>query len=411
MLQSPTYTNYNDEITTFNADEFSGHLWPIHLKPMEDELLSSWLVRLARFHGLKLHKFSSTVWPGKQIWNRDIDKSADAEIVRTLSVKTGTPVERVKVTTLAAYEDILYEKHNLFGPSSWIMPVGVYHRTRKKFGLQYCPLCLAEDKEPYYRRKWRLAFMVLCEKHHIVLYDRCSKCAEPINFHRDELGNHRKQVATSLTRCHVCRFDLRTFKKRSVISTTPTETKFTIMLLQAMNVGFMKISADVTIYALLYFAGLRQLMKIVAMRDKRIDRLRQAISKEYGVEDYSPVGLGSHADVQELSLESRRQLLGLVRCLVEQWPYRFIELSLKNKIWSSLWLRHLDPPARAHKLTTPFWLWTVVHDHLYRARYCPSDEETNAAIKYLKRNNTVINKSALARLLGVAVVRRKGISL
>ena len=239
----------------------------------------------------------------------------------------------------------------------------------------------------------------------------CPKCAEPINFHRDELGNHRKQVATSLTHCHACRFDLRAFKKRSAISTTSSETKFTIMLLQTMNVGFTKINADVTIYALLYFAGLRQLMKIVAMRDKRIDRLRQDISKEYGVEGYSPVNLGSRADVQELSIESRRQLLGLVRCLVEEWPYRFIELSLKNKIWSSLWLRHLDPPARAHKMATPFWLWSVVHDHLYRARYCPSDKEINAAIKYLKRNNTVINKSALARLLGVAVVRRKVISL
>ena len=107
----------------------------------------------------------------------------------------------------------------------------------------------------------------------------------------------------------------------------------------------------------------------------------------------------------------RPRSLGVVRCLVEEWPCRFIELSLKNKVWSSLWLRHLEPPARAQTLTTPFWLWAVVHDHLYRARYYPSNEEIDAAIRYLKRNSTVINKSALARLLGIAVVRRKGIDL
>src|SRR5947209_10971922 len=172
-------------------------LWPVHLKPKDDELLSSWLVRLAWAHGVKLHTFCSLAWPGKQIWNRDIDKSADAEMVEVLSTKTGTNIERARATTLAAYENVLYEKHNLFGPTSWIMPVGIYHRRRRQFGLQYCPHCLAEDKEPYYRRKWRLAFIVTCERHHIVLHDRCPRCEKPINFHRDEMGNHRKFVADS----------------------------------------------------------------------------------------------------------------------------------------------------------------------------------------------------------------------
>src|SRR5947209_15013384 len=124
-------------------------------------------------------------WPHKSIWNRDIYKSADAEVLRTLSEKTATPAERVRATTLAAYEGMLYEKHNHFGPTAWIMPVGVYHRTRRQFGLQYCPRCLADDKDPYYRRRWRLAFMVLCETHHTLLLDRCPRCGAAVNFHRN----------------------------------------------------------------------------------------------------------------------------------------------------------------------------------------------------------------------------------
>jgi hypothetical protein len=227
-------------------------LWPVHIKPKDDELISSWLVRLARAHGLKLHTFCSVTWPGKQIWNRDIDKSSDTEMVGVLSTRTGTPIERVQATTLASYANVLYEKHNRFGPSSWIMPIGVYHRTRKKFGLQYCPRCLAEDEDPYYRCKWRLAFIVVCERHHVVLHDRCPKCGEAINFHRDELGNHRKVVTVSLTLCHACHFDLRTIVNEQVFSATSAETQFTTMLLQTIEAGFIQVSESIITYSHLF---------------------------------------------------------------------------------------------------------------------------------------------------------------
>jgi hypothetical protein len=31
--------------------DLTGKVWPVHLKPQEDELLSSWLTRLALAHG------------------------------------------------------------------------------------------------------------------------------------------------------------------------------------------------------------------------------------------------------------------------------------------------------------------------------------------------------------------------
>jgi TniQ len=387
--------------------DLSSTLWPVHLKPKDDELLSSWLVRLAIAHGMKLHSFCSLTWPGKQIWNRDIDKSADAEVGQTLSEKTGTPLERVRATMLSAYESVLYERHNHFGPTSWIMPIGIYHRIRKQFGLQYCPRCLAEDKEPYYRRKWRLAFMVVCERHHILLHDRCPECEEPVNFHRDELGNHRKLVADSLTLCHACRFDLQTIQSRLHAPATPDEAKFTARLLQAMDAGSIQLSEGVLTYSHLFFTGLRQLIKIVAMRDNRIVKLRQAICKSYEIEMFTPSISGS-ADFQELGIEARRTLLRIASCLLEEWPQRFVERALEYRLWSSLWLRHSGPTAKGRTTTLPFWFLNVVHDYLYRAKYCPSDEEIAAVVNYLRRKGEVVNKSTIARLLGVSVVRRPG---
>lgn len=188
----------------------SGRLWPVHLKPQADELLSSWLMRLAAAHALKLHTFCALTWTRrKQIWNRDIDKCADESILNLLVEKTGTRPEVVARTTLAAYEGYLYERHNPYGNTRWIMPVGVYHRTRRRHGLQFCPRCLAEDDAPYYRRSWRLAFVTFCERHGTTLSDRCPRCYAPVNFHRNELGHRAKWAADSVTLCHACGYDLR----------------------------------------------------------------------------------------------------------------------------------------------------------------------------------------------------------
>jgi hypothetical protein len=312
----------------------------------------------------------------------------------------------VRATTLAGYENVVHAKHNILGPTSWILPVGIYHRTHRQFGLQYCPLCLAEDKVPYYRRKWRLAFLTSCEKHHVLLQDCCPHCRSPINFHRNDTGTFHKYMAESLTLCHACSVDLRISEARFRIPASPHESAFVTKLLLAIDKGFVQLNESMTTYAQLYFAGLRQIMKIVAMRDARIDMLRRTISRQFGVALYSPPTLGLHKDVQEMGLEDRRRLLGIACCILEEWPHRFIELSEKHSVWSSLWLRHLDPPVRPHSLPAPFWFWSVVHDHLYRAKYCPSDEEIKAAATYLKRHGKVINKSTLAKILGVRVLRR-----
>jgi hypothetical protein len=50
-------------------------------------------------------------------------------------------------------------------------------------GLQYCPECLATGT-PYFRKTWRLGFVVSCEKHGVSLRDACPHCGFPIVPHR-----------------------------------------------------------------------------------------------------------------------------------------------------------------------------------------------------------------------------------
>src|ERR1700749_1042017 len=316
-------------VTTTADDNLSGNLWPVHLKPKPDELLSSWLVRLAIAHGQKLHTFASITWPPKSIWNRDIDKSADADIVRVISIKTATNIDRVWATTLVSYAGTIYEKHTRFGPASWIMPVGVYHRKRVQFGLQYCPDCLAEDKEPYFRRRWRLAFITICENHSRLLHDRCPRCGAAVNFHRDELGDFRKLAPTSMTLCYSCNFDLRDTVKDEARSCPVKieELEFTTNLIRLLNeeaYGIQNLSFQ---YPHLFFNVLRQFMKILGMNNEGVIKLRNVICEAYKVEPYIPSNSTRRHDVQEQGISERRQLLGLTRCLLEDWPDRFITLA------------------------------------------------------------------------------------
>ncbi len=373
--------------------------WPARVRPLPDELLSSWLVRLAMAHGLKLHTFCSMAWPKKAIWNRDIDKSADETLINVLAARTGYAIAEVTATTLSAYEGTLYEKHNPFGNTLWIMPVGVYHRTRRHFGLQFCAHCLAEDRVPYWRRRWRLAFITVCHRHSVVLHDRCPKCGAPVNFHRNELGNRWQIVARSLALCHSCRFDLRKAANLAEHEANDTEVLFQQKLLDAVKQGWVEIKAGERVCAHLYFTALRQVMRLLAT-GQRAEMMRNEIDRLCSTEPLTPLFSGKHSrDIERLNVNQRRALLSKTDYLLQEWPERFVTFCQRHRIWSSTLLKDFEH--------APFWYWKVVHDSLYRISYSPSDEEVHSVIKHIKSKGEVICVKAISKHLNVNNIFRK----
>ncbi|MBP1876339.1 hypothetical protein J2Z19_006089 [Ensifer adhaerens] len=68
--------------------------------------------------------------------------------------------------------------------------------------LQFCPRCLADDAQPYFRQRWRFATQVSCLIHGCGLRDRCPCCASRIApFDQVELVPQHF--------CAGCGFDLR----------------------------------------------------------------------------------------------------------------------------------------------------------------------------------------------------------
>ena len=69
----------------------SGKMWPAHPKPLPDELLSSWIVRVAEANAIKLQTLSWMLFGnGVSPWNRDIDRNAPRWLIDVLCEHTGS---------------------------------------------------------------------------------------------------------------------------------------------------------------------------------------------------------------------------------------------------------------------------------------------------------------------------------
>jgi len=191
--------------------DLTGTVWPVHLKPQEDELLSSWLTRLALAHGQTATSFFTQTWPGRYLLARDLDLWNDQTMFELLAMKTSTPPARAFAATLASYDGWLFEGRPHQSHAAWVLARHLNVRPQKWFGLQYCPWCLAADKEPYFRRQWRLALMVLCPIHRVLLLDQCQSCGAAVCYERQSARELGDAEGWTLTRCHKCNADLRDF--------------------------------------------------------------------------------------------------------------------------------------------------------------------------------------------------------
>lgn len=80
------------------------------------------------------------------------------------------------------------------GMHRWVNAIGVYHRSRTRFGLCYCPVCL--DELPVFNVHWRLSYWTVCPLHCVSLCDACPHCGAALEIHRQRVDIRR------CIRCH-----------------------------------------------------------------------------------------------------------------------------------------------------------------------------------------------------------------
>ena len=157
-------------------------MWCAHPRPRRGEIFSSWLTRCAQANGLSCHCFTDRTFGAREVWTRDIDRSAASHLLVTAAEVMGVPELRLRRTLIQHYAGILFEPTFRGGTLPWITPAGVYHRTRRRHGAAYCPYCLQEFG--CVLLAWRIAWMVHCPRHEIPLRDACPFCDAPFVFHK-----------------------------------------------------------------------------------------------------------------------------------------------------------------------------------------------------------------------------------
>ncbi len=160
----------------------SGGIWPIHPYPLPDELLSSWMVRIARAYGVQPYSFWRQLAGISQF--RALDEQVSPGVLEVLYRGTGINPLQIRAMTLASFAEFgLLRNDN--------HPV-----------IPFCPKCLTIPV-PFYRRAWCLEFVTICAIHQVELQTTCPACGALIRF-------EHVQVNQSLATCHNCGFDFAT---------------------------------------------------------------------------------------------------------------------------------------------------------------------------------------------------------
>lgn len=367
------------------------NLLPVRPKPLEDELTSQWIVRLAKHNRQKLHHFSwRQLGLPKSVWYRDIDRSLPDALIDRIGEASGTECDQARATSLRSWQGVLWEKLNAQGSAQWLMQVKTVGRIKKSTAQQFCVSCL-EEGTGHFRKRWRL-MIPFCVEHREWLHDRCPKCASAINFHSGDYGWPLVRDASEWHECGTCGHDLRLApRKRTSISDNLVRLMGQVD--QGLKGQWVEIGSH-QLHPLAFFRGIRILLCIIAS-NKQPKEIRRLAAGRDAPPAFRTALTSRHLILEDLEVEERVRLFELLAWLLEDWPFRFVATFQQAKVKSD-WFRK--------KWQVPWWLEQHISTSLNGTFYRPSPMEREAAILYLTARGLSTSRNNLRRVLGLSYI-------
>jgi hypothetical protein len=185
-------------------------VWVRSVAFLPGESISSWMIRAALAQGCDPLTLTGSLWPRWRVWTLDVDRGLDADTLLVAAKVSGIAPSVFEQSGLRIdAEKIAGRQLDGTGTWPWILTLGSRNRKRLA-GMQYCPMCLAVDNTPYFRREWRFAWQTACLQHDTRLIERCWSCDVLVTPHRlvAEDGH--------LARCAWCKADLRLAQRMTI---------------------------------------------------------------------------------------------------------------------------------------------------------------------------------------------------
>jgi len=294
--------------------------WIFQVRPKQDELLSSWLVRSAIVQLTKIHTFCSSNWPSIEFWNRDIDRFTDTLILEVLASKTSTSITAALNTSLESYSGKLFIKDaKTF--NVYLLPWGIWHRKRKLPGLLFCPSCLELDA-PYFRKIWRVSLSFCCVKCKILLLDRCEFCNSPIAFFRNDFISKSDIPRRKIDHCNNCGISL-TLCSRSKAS--ESLVKLQLSLEKYIAIGFLNYKKKS------FFDVVLHIQWCLYSKSKRLIRFQDYVRLHNPFLNDYDLGIETKLNIFLLrSIEQRRIVFQLAHWVLNSFPQRINKILLSS---------------------------------------------------------------------------------
>ena len=359
-------------------------------QPLEDEILSSWLTRVAIEHRRQLPIFLTLFVKkeGNQVSRRDLDFIFDEKFLENLASKSNLKKEDIFQMSLRSEEGYLFSCNDCLYP-----PLQIRKLTDKRThnGLMYCPKCLAEDKIPYFRKKWRYQFYNACPKHKVFLTDRCWRCYDKINFAKIK---HFKEICI----CYNCEKDFRENLVIKISSNFEYGLKAITWFEKGLNDGYFIIDSEKinSLYVFESFTALRSL----------VDRKNELNLEDFPlIEEYKTIckKLEKYNSKKALSIQKEFLLTSLVFYLFEKFPDNFQKFIVENK------LTHRDFIHGFKDI--PFWYKKMIDKIIPMENKIGreiNESEVIGAIKYLESIGERVNIINVAEVVGCHANIHKG---
>lgn len=365
---------------------------PIHPRPQNNELLSSWITRLAIENGFYSHSFFKSVIGLKEDTVRsDVDRSNSTELIGKLSQVSGVSAGELSKLLLNSLQGEVFLHESLGTCVRWVLPLGFYHRIKRKRGIVYCPLCLKEDEVRHFRKSWRLAFMNLCEEHGCVLWDHCYHCKANVDYQRIGIGSTAYDLPSEdLGLCFNCH--------KPLWESPVKELSLNVEMFSAPYRDFISVyESGGSILPTLeqplnlqVFNGLWILCGRFAA--ERAYEVRKRILRETGIEI---LPLKQNCSFEAFPLQQRLNILIAVLYYLQDWPHRFIQLVKNTSFTITAFGNDIEQ--------LPFWLSSVIFEHMNSTPHVTTGQEIINGMKYLQTVNPNFRKVELAKSLGMDI--------
>lgn len=312
-------------------------LWPVRPNPIPDETFTSWSARLAIGNGLPPRTFFVQALGWNDVWRKDFDLFDDPEKLAFLVKKTGK--------NLQTLVDMKLDPQTL--------PVNASGYLDSHEFTHFCPDCLLEDKDPYFRKDWRSSQIATCRHHKTFLHSRCSHCFSPVRL-------LECAEVTDLSHCGACKAPLAVDVKK--VQAPDHLLAYTSNISAAFNGHGFLLGENHDVSPWLFLQGLPVLAEIVCMRE-----VWGKVYDHIGVSAFFAKPLNLFFNQRE-SFVDRCVLLLILSWILAEWPSRFS------------WAVSDLPPGSFKYLTTnsdiPFWLWQAIKEcfDVPAADYCSVDE-------------------------------------